>query len=64
MRMVPRAADRLTHEQAVGEGPVIMRAVGRNREELAALTHQQDLIITDVTGQHGSFGEVGSRDAG
>ena len=64
MRVMPRTADRLTHEQAVGEGPVIMRAVGRKREELATLTHEQDLVIADVTGQHGSFREIGSRDAG
>ena len=62
--MVPRAADRLTHEQAVGEGAVVVRTMRRNREELAALTHQQDLLITDLTAQHRSLGEVGGRDAG
>jgi hypothetical protein len=41
-----------------------MRAVGRKREKLAALTHEQDLVVTDVACQHGSFSEVGSRNAG
>ena len=64
VRVVPWAADRFAREQPVGEGAVIMRAVGRKREKLAALTHEQDLVVTDVACQHGSFSEVGSRDAG
>ena len=63
VRMVPRAADRLAHEQTVGEGPVVVRAIRRKREELAALAHEQNLIVTDVACQHRSPGEFGGRDA-
>ena len=64
MRMMPRTADGLAHEQAVGERPVIMRAMGRKREQLATLAHEQYLVVADVAGQHGSCREIGSRDAG
>src|SRR6185437_12101779 len=48
MSVVPGAADRIADQNAIGERPVIMCAMRGQREQLARLTHEQNLVVSDM----------------
>src|SRR5436853_1900112 len=50
-RMMPGAADAVAEHESVGERPVIMAAMRVDGENLGPRTHQQDILIADVTEQ-------------
>ncbi len=51
-RMMQRTSNRLANDQALGESPAIVRAVGADGEESIAGTRQQHVILADASGQH------------
>jgi hypothetical protein len=61
--MVPGAADRVVHDQPVGERTAVVAAGRADREDLRAPPHQDDRLILDVTQQRNTLGERIRRDA-
>ncbi len=57
--MMPGTADGVADHQPVGERPMIMRAMGRDRGDFAAVAHQQHVLVADMARQHGAVGEIG-----
>ena len=60
---MPRAAHRAVRDDALGERPVIVRALGPNREHLRALPHQQHGFVADMSEQGAAIGNGGKWDA-
>src|SRR6185437_10093453 len=53
--VVPGAPDRIADEKTVGERSMIMRAMGRDRRDLATVPDQQDFVVAEMSGKHVAF---------
>jgi hypothetical protein len=58
--VMPGTTDTLAGDETLRERPVIMAAMGADRENLRARTHQQNLVVADVAEQRlaGEFGQA------
>ena len=61
--VMPRAAHRAVRDDALGERPVIVRALRPDREHLRALPHQQHGFVADMSEQEAAVGNRGKRHA-
>ena len=61
--VVPGATHRVANQEALGERPLIMGALGTDREHLAAAAHQQNLLVAGMTDEHPAIGELIESDA-
>src|ERR1017187_1576544 len=52
---MPRAANRITHDEALGQRGTIVRAGGANREYLNAASHEENWFTARVPEQHRSI---------
>src|ERR1039457_330341 len=50
--MMPRAANRITHDEALGQRGTIVRAGGANREYLKAASNEENWLTARVPEQH------------
>lgn len=55
--MVPGTTDGAVDDQAIGQRPVIVGAMGADGEDLAIPPHQQNLVFADAAGQQATFRE-------
>ena len=56
---MPRAMHRIADQQTFGQRPMIVAALGADREHIFALAGQQHLLLADVTDKQAAVGEVG-----
>jgi hypothetical protein len=49
--MMPRAADGLAVDEAFGERPMVVAAMGIDRKDVRARTHQKHVLIADMAQQ-------------
>jgi hypothetical protein len=62
--VVPRAAQRLAGQQAVGERRAVVGAVRAEREDLFAAARQEHRLAVGVTLEQRAVRQLGERDAG
>ena len=55
---MPRTADSATDDQALGEGPVIMRAMWRDGEDFLTRPHQENLLVANMTDERSLIRQV------
>ena len=53
--MMPGTTDGIASHQAIGQGAVIMAAMGGDGEDVRAAPHQQHFVFADMAGQHAGF---------
>jgi hypothetical protein len=56
--MVPWTAYCVADNQAVDQRPVIVGAVGIEREHCIGAADQEDLVLADMTGQHAAVAQI------
>ena len=61
--MMPGTANSVAHDQAFGERSMIVRAMGGDCRNFAAVPHQEDFLTADMTGKHLTFHKSRSLDA-
>ena len=62
--MMPGAPDRLAHEDPLGEGTTVVRALRPDREAASSDTREDDGVVTDLAGENGPLGKIVRSDAG
>ena len=55
--MVPRTADGIVDNDALGQRAAVMRAHGRNRQHVVAATHEQHGLLADMPRQRDPLGQ-------
>jgi hypothetical protein len=55
--VVQRAPDRLSYNESVGKGAMVVSTVGTDGEEAVALAHQHDIVISNLPGDRDSVAE-------
>ena len=55
---MPGTAHRVADDQALGERPVVVRAVRADREELVAAPRQDHLVVVDAATDDGTVRDV------
>jgi hypothetical protein len=56
-RVVPGAAERVSHDEAVGEGRAVMRARRAHGEEFVPRTGEENSAVTNMTGERRAIGQ-------
>ena len=59
-----RAAQCLTHNQAVGEVSAVVGAVRTDRKQRSAFAYQQDFVLIDPAADDAAVGDVVNADSG
>jgi hypothetical protein len=56
--VMPRTADGATDDQALGEGPVIVRAMWRDGEDFLTRPHQENLLVANMTDERSLIRQI------
>ena len=62
-RVMPGAAHRVVDNEPVGEGAMIVGAMGADREDIGAAARQQHRLVADVAEKLAAIGQVGEGDS-
>ena len=60
---MPGTANGAINDEPFGEGPVVVRAIGSDREDLCPLPHEQHLFVADMTNQLAALSKIRERDS-